>query len=874
MSPLRMSSSHSHRSLQEQRLTQLQVRVADHEGLLGILTKFIGSLMKRHAALREQHDSLCAQHRALSGCLHRSGFVAKDRLQAELQACLRARNFSRLLNVPAVAQAIVLGAGPHAVQGLARASRACTETLEDALSVCLSEAAPWQAVLDDAAANPALSDIMHAFHECSRAAAGFRGIARLPKSPQSRNVGSSPKQEARRCRREPAATIHDVCWEPNVAAVFAAAMGKSTAQRFRATSRISSQSVRAAPSLQLLKDIWQHSELAEAIFLGLDPCAVHRFQVTSPAGYECMDYTRMNTVDLGSPLPLRPPVHGALCQASSQAEPGAETSRSSAPPAQPQESAMPSHTEEAEISARSTSARFSVVLRGEDGRTGDPSRPRSAPPNLGQARASRARDVSKDNGEFVRGDPIEVFGLRSRPDLNGQRGHVLRRSSDGSRWHVALPDGKHLRARLANLRRLPGNRVRRSHSERSCASTGGQLAKADSLPLGQALRRPRDTASQRCGRSALRRTGVSVRVADFAGPSEARSLKAASQSTARALMVRSRLYVVGGCDRSQHALDCCECFNPRSGVWQALPVMSQQRYAASMAAIHGFLYICGGIGNLGIPCRTTERLSFSEPARGWQSLPDMCQGRFSAISGVLAGSFYICGGRGRNSLPNTSESFDPTSSVWRPVRPMIHPRYNASSVVVGSCLYACGGYQDGGKILKLAERYDSVAGCWEQLPPMRRERACAAVAASKQHVYLCGGIDSEFPLNSVEHFDIAAGIWEELPPMRCPRSGGMVTAALPGRIYVFGGHDGWQALNSVECFKVDERSWEDLAYMAGCRVEASIAVMSGKFYLCGGHDSHSALCSAERFDPIRNTWEVLPPMLAPRIGGCATSPHI
>merc|ERR1712203_1315126 len=120
----------------------------------------------------------------------------------------------------------------------------------------------------------------------------------------------------------------------------------------------------------------------------------------------------------------------------------------------------------------------------------------------------------------------------------------------------------------------------------------------------------------------------------------------------------------------------------------------------------------------------------------WEAVPVMSERRGWPAAGVLGGLLYVCGGRDEQREPlSSSERMGPDGETWEPLPPMAGQRAGAAAAAAAGKLYVCGG-AFGAQMLSSAERYDPKIVAWEQLAAMSARRAyvAAAAVAGRLHV--------------------------------------------------------------------------------------------------------------------------------------------
>eukprot|EP00927_Polykrikos_kofoidii_P012047 TRINITY_DN15170_c0_g2_i1.p1 TRINITY_DN15170_c0_g2~~TRINITY_DN15170_c0_g2_i1.p1 ORF type:complete len:519 (-),score=78.24 TRINITY_DN15170_c0_g2_i1:89-1606(-) len=243
------------------------------------------------------------------------------------------------------------------------------------------------------------------------------------------------------------------------------------------------------------------------------------------------------------------------------------------------------------------------------------------------------------------------------------------------------------------------------------------------------------------------------------------------RNDASALVVGGLLYVCGGCDGESSlntVLNSVERFDPSRTIWEDMPPLLFARRGAAAGSVAGKLYICGGYDS------TEGALDFSEsfdPSSSavWEALPLMRGQRAEPAAAVLDRKLYVCGGRegdGSWAQLNTAERFDPETGTWQDVPSMLEQRSGAAAAAVGGALYVCGGM--GPKDPRSVECFRPIVGSWETMPPMKVARYYAAAAATSRVFLVFGGCRDLQYLDAVEQFEpshIGGGTWTSVAPM-------------------------------------------------------------------------------------------------------------
>lgn len=234
----------------------------------------------------------------------------------------------------------------------------------------------------------------------------------------------------------------------------------------------------------------------------------------------------------------------------------------------------------------------------------------------------------------------------------------------------------------------------------------------------------------------------------------------------------NQLYVFGGRNQQDGALDTVEMFDTWHGRWVSCPNMSVRRAGCAASVLPDRrLLVVGGYDEKGI------------------------------VKGLLT----------------SCEVFDPMHQSWSgEVSPLKHARWGHGCATLRGAVYAVGGcsLKAGAppreafmETLRSCEVYEPATGRWLPSADLRMARAGSRiVTVSDSCMAAVGGCDDVFGraemLPTVEIFDIASGHWSLLDThLSMPRTTAAVAATEGGRIFVVGGAP---SLSSAEIYAVPE----------------------------------------------------------------------
>jgi N-acetylneuraminic acid mutarotase len=203
----------------------------------------------------------------------------------------------------------------------------------------------------------------------------------------------------------------------------------------------------------------------------------------------------------------------------------------------------------------------------------------------------------------------------------------------------------------------------------------------------------------------------------------------AAVNHAAATVALGRLYVVGGygAERSAFVL-----FGDR---WKTLSLPAP-RAAAGAAALHGTVYVVGGVGEGG---NARTMLAFDSRSGRWRTLPGPKPRQHLAVA-AARGRIYAIAGRasGLNTNVRLVESWAPGERRWRREAPVPDARGGTGAAVIGATIVSVGGEAPSGT-LRGVYAYEVVRHRWSRLPDLPTPRHGLGVAALGRTVYVIGG---------------------------------------------------------------------------------------------------------------------------------------
>lgn len=272
------------------------------------------------------------------------------------------------------------------------------------------------------------------------------------------------------------------------------------------------------------------------------------------------------------------------------------------------------------------------------------------------------------------------------------------------------------------------------------------------------------------------------------------------RSESASVLLKGKIYVIGGQDRYAHPLDNVEVYDIKLDKWSVAAPLPVPLDHASADVYNDRIYFIGGRG---FNDTASSKLFIYDPiSNKWAQGRDMITPRYGLTSNFINGTLYVIGGKNTKLMGfahenlNLNEAYDPKKDTWVSKAPMPTPRHHFTSTVVDGRLYAIGGRRTGIQQvpLDINQMYDPVNDSWTSKAPMPSERSAIGSAHSREgNIYVFGGEicdnrynSSRIVFNNNEKYEPKIDKWTIQTPMPTSRHGPSVQFA-NGSIYVIGG---------------------------------------------------------------------------------------
>jgi len=226
---------------------------------------------------------------------------------------------------------------------------------------------------------------------------------------------------------------------------------------------------------------------------------------------------------------------------------------------------------------------------------------------------------------------------------------------------------------------------------------------------------------------------------------------------------------------------------------------------------------------------------------------------------VAVGNYiYIIGGFDGQTIFNSCDRYDLTTSKWTSMCGMMKRRCYVSVTQSNGKIFAIGGSDEmpSDTRLRSVEYFSPSCNTWTSLPDMKEQRSDAGACFLNNQIFVAGGFTGKECVASVEFYSFITNQWTNLTPMEVPRSGVCVAAYL-GHLVVLGGFDGQSRLKTVEYFDYEEQTWCKMPQMLTKRSNFATCVIDQQIYVMGGFNDPSTCAETECFSTICHEQETV-----------------
>ncbi len=283
-----------------------------------------------------------------------------------------------------------------------------------------------------------------------------------------------------------------------------------------------------------------------------------------------------------------------------------------------------------------------------------------------------------------------------------------------------------------------------------------------------------------------------------------------------------RLYRIGGMTahnaphemEDMHSTASVDCFDPRSGGWQALPPLPEPRSSHDACVLDGKLYVIGGWqlagGSDGDWHASAWMADLAAPELAWQRLPDPPFRRRALAVAPAHGRIMVLGGMDAADEEPTARTaqFDPATATWSEGPQLPEPGFGIAAHQHGTDLICT---TRRGAVLRL----DAASARWQRMHDLAFPRMFHRLASAPGgRLLVLGGAGGGSHLRSMEfvetrapHERLLVQEWTIPLPTRARNRQGVLLQ--DGGLILFGGNR-----------ELDQHAFEPEDFVAdACRVD-------------------------------------------------------
>jgi N-acetylneuraminic acid mutarotase len=261
-----------------------------------------------------------------------------------------------------------------------------------------------------------------------------------------------------------------------------------------------------------------------------------------------------------------------------------------------------------------------------------------------------------------------------------------------------------------------------------------------------------------------------------------------ARSELNAAVANDRLYVAGGIAQFG-ATPAFQVYDPADDSWRSLAPMPEPRHHFGMAALDGRIYVSGGYRDLpfGADTARAEVWAYDVETDRWSEMADLPAPRAAHAMVAMHGGLFVVGGVGPE--PATVFTYDFEVERWSNLAtPLPTLREHLTAVARDGRIYVIGGRWSGQGNLAAVEIFDPAAGTWSAGADMSTRRGGLTASVLGGRIHVTGGEDLDTGDTYAAHevYDPAADRWATEAPMPTARHG-LASGVIGGRWYVVGG---------------------------------------------------------------------------------------
>ena len=261
--------------------------------------------------------------------------------------------------------------------------------------------------------------------------------------------------------------------------------------------------------------------------------------------------------------------------------------------------------------------------------------------------------------------------------------------------------------------------------------------------------------------------------------------------------------------------------------------------------------------------------AFVEAKQNWFPLKPMPAPRYAHSVVACSGYIYVLGGRETNTkLLSSVTRFDPTTNTWQDVKPLPYLVASATVCTFEGQIFVVGGISVNGSI-DLVLRFSTRYNVWQKVGSLNYPRGSCALVVDDKYMYAIGGMRKFGPtanvmweyLDSMEIYSRDTNSWQMAKNLLSKRANG-VAACLNKKIYLTGGYTKLMVSNKAfEIYDIVKGEWVSITYNGIPRSLGGISVNDDRIYFVGGCSKDGDIANTvETYDLMKNRATKIAPL--------------
>ncbi|MFH1714585.1 MAG: kelch repeat-containing protein, partial [Elusimicrobiota bacterium] len=164
---------------------------------------------------------------------------------------------------------------------------------------------------------------------------------------------------------------------------------------------------------------------------------------------------------------------------------------------------------------------------------------------------------------------------------------------------------------------------------------------------------------------------------------------------ANAHFINGKMYVIGGYNSAQGALNLVEEYNPLLDSWSIKSAMSKKRWGFASAVVNNKIYVFGGYNGAVNSFNSANIVAgvevYDPQLDTWTALLDMPSPRAYHSADSISNKIYVIGGKDASGDLSSVLEYDPSVDVWQTRQAVNNARRSFALSVAGNDIYIFGG---------------------------------------------------------------------------------------------------------------------------------------------------------------------------------------